>query len=69
MSLPPTRPDRPSPVGERVTRIRNALGCSKELAAEYAAHVGAQPEIDRHQVLIRNADRRIIARIPESVLG
>jgi hypothetical protein len=52
-----------------VKRIRNSLDCSKELAADYAKGIGETPEIQNGQVLVRNEDKRIIARIPESVLA
>jgi len=51
-----------------VTRIRTSLACSKELATEYASDIGDQPEIQNGQIVVRNEDRRIIARLPASVL-
>jgi hypothetical protein len=51
-----------------VSRIRNALGCSKDLAEEYAATIGETPEIVHGKILLRNEDGRIIAYVPESVL-
>jgi hypothetical protein len=51
------------------TRIRNSLGCSKELAQQYARDMGDKPEIQNGQILVRNEDRRIIARLPASVLN
>ena len=58
-----------SPVEELATRIRDELGCSKELAAEYASDIGDDPEIDHYKIIIRNAQGQIIARLPVSVLG
>ena len=69
MTIAAKLPHLPSGVADLVTRIRNELGCSKELAADYASDIGDTPEIDHQQVLIRNADRRIIARLPVNVLG
>lgn len=51
-----------------VTRIRNCLGCSKELAGEYARGISDPPEIQNGQIVVRNEERRIIARLPESVM-
>jgi hypothetical protein len=51
-----------------VTRIRFALGCSKDMAAEYAAAIGDHPEIVHGKILLRNSDQRIIAYVPASVL-
>jgi hypothetical protein len=51
-----------------VSRIRNALGCSKDMAEEYAAAIGESPEIVHGKILLRNEDGRIIAYVPESVL-
>ena len=52
-----------------VTRIRNALGCSKDMAAEYAAAIGETPEIAHGKIMVRNGDGRIIAYVPVSVMG
>ena len=52
-----------------VTRVRNALGCSKDMATEYAAAIGDNPEVVHGKIMLRNEDRRIIACIPVSVLG
>ena len=59
--ITPTKPDL-------VSRIRNALGCSKDLATEYAAAIGGAPEIAHGKILLRNEEGRIIAYVPESVL-
>ena len=52
-----------------VKRIRNSLDCSKELAADYAKSIGDNPEVQNGQVLVRNEDKRIVARLPEKVLA
>ena len=36
--------------GALVSRIRNALGCSKELASDYATAIGETPEIENGKV-------------------
>jgi len=51
-----------------VTKIRNHLGCSKDLAAEYAMNLGEKPETQNGQILIRNGENRVIARLPASVM-
>ena len=51
-----------------ITRIRSTLGCSKELAGDYASAIGDTPEIQNGQVVIRTAEGRVLARLPESVL-
>ncbi len=51
-----------------VTRIRNSLGCSRDLAVEYAKTIGSSPEIVHGKILVRNENARVIAYIPESVL-
>jgi hypothetical protein len=48
--------------------IRNALGCGRELAHDYSAAIKDPPEIENGQIVIRNEDGRIVARVPESVL-
>ncbi|MCE9519103.1 MAG: hypothetical protein K8R87_06080 [Verrucomicrobia bacterium] len=50
------------------TRIRNTINCGRELAQDYAAMIGDTPEIQAGQVILRNAEGRIIARVPQSVL-
>jgi hypothetical protein len=51
-----------------VSRIQNALGCSKDMAKEYAAAIGENPEVAHGKILIRNEQKRIIAHVPASVL-
>jgi hypothetical protein len=51
------------------TSIRNVLGCGKELAHDYTAAIADPPEIEHGQIVIRNESGRIVARVPESVLG
>lgn len=51
-----------------VTRIRNALGCGKDLAEDYAKAIEKRPEVELGKVLVRDEAGRIIARVPESVL-
>ena len=51
------------------TRIRQSLGCSKELAVDYASGIGDPPEIIHGKILVRDADGRIVARVPDSVLS
>ena len=50
------------------SRIRNTINCGKELALDYAAAIGDCPEIQAGQVLVRDQKRRVIARVPQSVL-
>ena len=52
-----------------VSRVRNALGCSKDMATEYAAAIGESPEVGHGKIMVRNEDRRIVAYVPVSVLG
>ena len=40
----------------------------KELARDYAVAIGDTPEIQAGQILVRNQDGRVIARVPQSVL-
>ncbi len=51
------------------TRIRQALGCSRELAEDYARGIADPPEIIHGKVVVRDAEGRIAARVPDSVLG
>ncbi len=51
-----------------VSRVRNALGCSNDMAKEYAKAIGENPEVAHGKILLRNEDRRIIAYVPVSVL-
>ena len=53
---------------ELVLRIRNVLGCGKELAGDYAAAIGDKPEIQHGKVIVRDEGGRILAHIPEGVL-
>ena len=50
-------------------RIRQTLGCGKELAEDYARGIGDPPEIIHGNILVRDTDGRIIARVPDSVLA
>lgn len=50
------------------TRIRQTLGCGKELAEDYARGISDPPEIVHGKVLVRNPEGHIIARVPDSVL-
>lgn len=49
-------------------RIRQSLGCGKDLAEDYARGISDPPEIVHDRILVRDADGRIIARVPETVL-
>lgn len=51
-----------------VSRIQNALGCSKDMAKAYADVIGDNPEVAHGKILLRNEDNRIIAYLPVSVL-
>lgn len=50
-------------------RIRQSLSCSKDLAEDYARGIGNPPEVIHGKVVVRDEDGRIIARVPESILG
>jgi hypothetical protein len=50
-------------------RIRQSLSCSKDLAEDYAKGIGDPPEVIHGKVVVRDEDKRIIARVPVSVLG
>jgi hypothetical protein len=50
-------------------RIRQSLGCSKELAADYVKGISDPPEIIHGKVIVRDPEGRIVARVPESVLA
>ena len=50
------------------TRIRQTLGCGKDLAEDYAKGIGDPPEIIHDRVLVRNSEGHIIARVPKIVL-
>lgn len=49
-------------------RIRQTLGCGKDLAEDYARGIGEPPEIIHGKILVRDTDGRIIARVPDTVL-
>jgi hypothetical protein len=51
------------------TRIRQSLGCSKDLAEDYAKGISNPPEIIHGMAVVRDTEGRIIARVPASVLG
>ncbi len=51
-----------------VSRIQNALACSKDMAAEYARAIGENPEVVHGKIVLRNEQNRIIAHVPASVL-
>ena len=51
------------------TRIRQSLGCSKDLAEDYAKGISNPPEIIHGMIVVRDTEGRIIARVPASVLG
>ncbi|MEZ5387738.1 MAG: hypothetical protein R3F13_19695 [Prosthecobacter sp.] len=50
-------------------RIRQSLGCSKDLAADYAKGISNPPEIIHGKIVVRDLEGRIMARVPESVLA
>ena len=49
-------------------RIRQSLGCGKDLAEDYARGISNPPEIVHGKILVRDPDGRITARVPETVL-
>ena len=49
-------------------RIRQSLGCSKDLAADYVKGISDPPEIIHGKIVVRDPEGRIVARVPESVL-
>ncbi len=55
-------------LAELVTRIRNALGCSKDLANDYAVAIGDNPEVANGKIIVRGEGGRVIAYVPESAL-
>lgn len=59
-----TAPD----IDSLTSRIRTALCCGRDLARDYATAIGNNPEIQGGQIIVRNEEGRVIARIPESVL-
>ena len=50
-------------------RIRQSLGCSKDLAADYVKGISNPPEIIHGKIVVRDPEGRIVARVPESVLA
>ena len=50
-----------------VQRIRDSLGCGKDLAKDYALAIGENPEVAHGKIVVRDSDRRIIAYVPQSV--
>ena len=60
-----TQPEVP----ELATRIRNALGCGKDLAIDYAKAIGETPVVENGRIIVRDDGGRIVAHIPESVLS
>jgi len=50
-------------------RIRQSLGCSKDLAADYVKGISDPPEIIHGKIVVRDPEGRIVARVPESVLA
>ena len=51
-----------------VDRIQKIVGCSKDLAGDYAAAIGDTPEITDTEVVVRDAEGHILAHLPMSVL-
>jgi hypothetical protein len=54
---------------ELAARIRRSLGCSKDLAEDYARGISDPPEVIHGKVVVRDEDKRIIARVAVEVLG
>ena len=50
------------------SRIQNFLGCSKDMATEYAKAIGENPEVVHGKILLRNEQNRIVAYVPATVL-
>lgn len=50
-------------------RIRQSLGCSKDLAADYVKGISNPPEIIHGKIVVRDPEGRIVARVPEGVLA
>ncbi len=59
----------PTDLQTLATRIRQSLGCSKDLAEDYAKGISDPPEIIHGKIVVRDADGRIVARVPDSVLA
>lgn len=53
----------------RITRLCLLLGCSKDLASDYVRAMGDTPVVEHGKVIVRDADGRIIARVPDSILA
>lgn len=53
---------------EFIVRIQKILGCSKDLAGDYATAIGDSPEIQNGEVVVRDDRGRVIAHLPENVL-
>jgi hypothetical protein len=60
--IPMTEPQ----LSQLITGIRNALGCGKDLASDYANAIGDNPEISKGKILVRDETGRIVAYVPES---
>jgi hypothetical protein len=45
------------------------LGCSKDLAEDYAKGISDPPEIIHGKIVVRDPEGRIMARVPDSVLA
>ena len=52
-----------------IARIQKAVGCSKDLARDYAAAMGEAPEIENGEILVRDESRKIIAHLPQKILA
>ena len=59
----------PTDLQTLATRIRQSLGCSNGLAEDYAKGISDPPEIIHGKIVVRDADGRIVARVPDSVLA
>jgi hypothetical protein len=51
-----------------VIRIQKIVGCSKDLAGDYAAAIGDTPEIQNGEVVVRDERGRVIAHLPQAVI-
>ncbi len=52
----------------RVRRVCQVLGCSRDLAVDYVQGMGDPPVIEGGKVIIRSPEGYIIARVSSSVL-